>query len=99
MGYHRYHLVVTLGMALAGCKAEHSLDETTRTRIDAAGGMAHSADGLLLLSFPAGAVAEPVEITVQPESDRPASARRSRKLSSGLPSWLTPARGSANWHS
>ncbi len=59
---------------LVGCTSEHALNETTRTRITNAGGVARSADGKLTLTFPEHALSAPVEVTIAPLAVQPRTA-------------------------
>jgi hypothetical protein len=58
-----------LGAVLASsCLADRTLQELTMTPLGPGGGIAHSPDGLVALSVAAGAIAEPVTISI--EEDR-----------------------------
>jgi hypothetical protein len=47
-----------------------ALDESTTETISPLGGMTKSADGLLTISFPAGAVANPTDVTIETDRSR-----------------------------
>jgi hypothetical protein len=62
-------------LLVAACSEDVTLLEETETAIGAAGGQARSADGELTLTFPPGALASEVRISIETRRDVPASFR------------------------